>query len=144
MLQLPIDLQERIKTQMTSEQLMNLRNAKPETPKLIHIPMQTFPPTAMVYSVPNPAPKDHEQDPLMVPVSLIAKVLAPPEMRQRQLRTYFCVKCKEDYPYANKETQTCVLALQDGDKHVKGAVKVHRKVRHHSNSSLESDVTFSP
>ncbi|WAR19601.1 TJAP1-like protein [Mya arenaria] len=141
---LPIDLQERVKSHMTSEQIINMENGSPEMTKLIHVPMQTFPPTAMVYSVPKqvkdaPAKSTDTQN---VPTSLMAKVLTQPEIKRRRQRTYFCVKCKEDYVYAHKETQTNALITLDAEKGVRAAIKVHRKVCHQSlsNSSLENEL----
>ncbi|XP_060574646.1 tight junction-associated protein 1-like [Ruditapes philippinarum] len=124
---LPIGLQERVKCHMTSEQIINMDNGNQEKTKLIHVPMQTFPPTAMVYSVPKQKDTSNgtseNQD---VPTSLIAKVLTQPDTKRRPQRTYFCVKCREDYHFAHKETQTnCVKEVERG---VKMAIKVHRKV----------------
>lgn len=113
-------------------------NGQQETTKLIHVPMQTFPPTAMVYSVPkqkDASTGTNEQQ--NVPTSLIAKVLTQPEMKRRPQRTYFCVKCREDYYFAHKETQT--NSIKEVDRGVKVAVKVHRKVN--SYSSLSSSDT---
>lgn len=142
MFQLPIDLQDRVKCHLTSEQILNMENNTPaETTKLIHVPMQTFPPTAMVYSVPkqnkdNLQEQSHEQT--GVPSGIMAKVLAQPEMKRRPQRTYFCVKCKEDYYFAHKETQT--NQLQSNEKGVKAAIRIHRKVRNQlSNSSTDAE-----
>ena len=119
---------------MTSEQIINMDNGNQETSKLIHVPMQTFPPTAMVYSVPKQKNANGTSENQDVPTSLIAKVLTQPDMKRRPQRTYFCVKCREDYHFAHKETQTnCVKEV---DRNVKMAIKVHRKV--HSFSQLPS------
>ena len=111
-----------------------------EPTKLIHVPMQTFPPTAMVYSVPkqNRDLMEFPHEPSGVPTGVMAKVLAQPDNKRRQPRTYFCVKCKEDYYFAHKETQTNLLG--DHEKGTRAAIRVHRKVRNQfSNSSSEAD-----
>ena len=105
--------------------------------------MQTFPPTAMVYSVPKTA-KDTQKETETadttpaVPMSLIAKVLSPSEAKRRPIRTYMCTKCKADFSFAHKETQTntCTLKQEKGN-HVN--LRVHRKVRSLSTSSTEAD-----
>lgn len=112
-----------------------------EQTKLIHVPMQTFPPTAMVYSVPkqNKDTPETKTDTSDVPSLIMAKVLTQPEMKRRPQRTYFCVKCKEDYSFAHKETQTNML--RDDERGCRSAIHVHRKVRNQlSNSSTEAEL----
>ncbi|KAL4237388.1 Golgi organization [Mactra antiquata] len=131
---LPLGLQDRVKCHMTNEQLANLQNGSQETTKLIHVPMQTFPPTAMVYSVPKqkdslPNESSENQD---VPTNLIAKVLTQPEIKRRPVFSYFCVNCREDFFHSHKETQ---VNLAKEKERTKMAVKVHRKVRSQSSCS---------
>lgn len=129
-----------MKGHLTSEQIITMENGAEEPTKLIHVPMQTFPPTAMVYSVPKKNKEIPEllPEPNGVPSLVMAKVLAQPDMKGRPQRTYFCVKCKEDYFYAHKETQT--NSLGDTDKSQKAAIRVHRKVRNQlSSSSTEAE-----
>lgn len=140
---LPLPLQERVKNQMTGEQMMNLDNDTAPQTKLIHVPMQTFPPTAMVYSVPkhsNDISNDAGLD-QNVPTSLIAKVLAHPESKRKPVRRFFCAKCREDLLFANKETQTQPCVQKERENGSKGPVGVHRIVRNQSStSSTEADI----
>ena len=144
MLQLPFDLQNRVRSHLTSEQLMGLETKAPETTKLIHVPMQTFPPTAMVYSVPKPVTDSPvvESDSTSVPLSLLAKVLSPVDSKRRPHRTHLCVKCREDYSSAHKETQTGRACGQEGER--TGPVRVHRKVRHQSLSDSSGEYMYEP
>lgn len=131
---LPIGLQERVKGHLTSEQILNMENGAPETTKLIHVPMQTFPPTAMVYSVPKQKDVSSESnEDLSVPMSLMAKVLTQPETKRKPRLMYFCVKCREDYYFAHKETQTDVM--KEVTKASDASAKVFRNIRRMSSSS---------
>lgn len=130
---LPVGLQERVKSHLTSEQIINMDNGTPETSKLIHVPMQTFPPTAMVYSVPKKELPIDTNEQFNVPVTLMAKVLTQPEIRRKPQRTYFCVKCRKDYDYAHKETQT--NGAKEGDRVIKAPVKVFKQAQRQSSSS---------
>lgn len=109
--QLPIEFQERVKKHMTQEQRLNCEEAPPsnDTTKLIRVPMPTFPPTAMVYSI-NNHPKGDNQDKTdetndTVPMNLITKVLTPNEPKHKPRRVYLCVKCNDDVTYHDKEVQ---------------------------------------
>lgn len=113
---LPLDLQERVKSHMTREQIMALEDASnlppPET-KMIRVPMPTFPPTAMVYSVnkvpPPPPPLSPSDNKLeTVPTSLIAKVLAQPDPPRKPRRVFICNKCKTDVMLHDQEVQTSI------------------------------------
>ena len=76
--------------------------------KMIRVPMPTFPPTAMLYSVPrviappeaNPAKVD------TVPTTLIARVLAKSESKRRPRVFYVCNECRRDFMCTHRETQT--------------------------------------
>ncbi|XP_064602459.1 brain-enriched guanylate kinase-associated protein-like isoform X2 [Liolophura sinensis] len=126
---LPLDLQERVKSHMTQEQIINMEDAsrKLET-RLIRVPMQTFPPTAMVYSINDHTNQSDEENKLAneesVPMTLIAKVLTQPEPTRKPRRTYICYKCKLDVVYLDKQVQTC--GEMDRNGHVPGNIKVHR------------------
>lgn len=134
---LPIGLQDRVKSHMSSEEIINMDNGHQEQTKLIHVPMQTFPPTAMVYSVPKQKDTSNgTSEQQNVPMSLMAKVLTQPEMKRRPQRTYFCVKCREDYNFAHKETQTNFI--REVDRGIKTAIKVHRKISSNSLSSSDT------
>lgn len=137
---LPVPLQERVKCHMTTEEVINTDNNQgKETTKLIQVPMQTFPPTAMVYSVPkvdkNEENKKKNKENENVPVTLIAKVLSQPELKRTPQRVFVCVKCLEDYSFSHKQTQTTSTKDSDrGNDHVQ-TVSVHRKIRSQSSSS---------
>ncbi|KAL8576200.1 hypothetical protein ACOMHN_027855 [Nucella lapillus] len=113
---LPVDLQERVRKHMTHEQQMLSQKAEEE--RLVRVPIPTFPPTAMVFSVnprhnannggspttpSNPELKD------TVPMSLIARVLAQGPSKRNPMRTYLCVSCHSDTVVADKGTQANLL-----------------------------------
>lgn len=134
---LPLSLQERVKSHMTSEQILSLENEKSETNNYFSIPMQTFPPTAMVYSVPKQSDvtalsRGHPEQPNELTV-LLAQVLTQPGLKRTPQRTYICLKCREDYTWSNKETQTSVL--KEGERCTMETVRVHRLARHLSTPS---------
>ena len=99
---------------MTREQIINMENAEnDDTPtKMIRVPMPTFPPTAMVYSVNKVPPagvhnsNGDSQQPDSVPTSLIATVLSQGEPRRKPRRVYVCSKCVKDFGIDHKSTQT--------------------------------------
>ncbi|KAK2182280.1 hypothetical protein NP493_359g10020 [Ridgeia piscesae] len=107
---LPLDLQERVKAHLTPDEVICMEEAStppPET-KMIRVPMPTFPPTAMLYSVPRsivpPEPKQTKVD--TVPTTLIAQVLSKPETKQRPRRFYICNECKRGFMCMDRDTQT--------------------------------------
>ncbi|GAB1609692.1 tight junction-associated protein 1-like [Argonauta hians] len=111
---LPIDLQERLKCHMTQEELINMEEPPvTKESKLIRIPMQTFPPTAMVYSI-NNSNDDQTNDKQnsnteTVPMSLIAQVLSHPETTTRKpRRTYICFQCRRNVVLVDREVQISV------------------------------------
>lgn len=72
---------------------------------IVRIPMATFPPTAMVYSMSRSVPSlnpDETND--RVPLTLIAKVLTPRSTR-RPRRLFVCHKCKSDVVCEDKSVQ---------------------------------------
>ena len=110
-----------MKSHMTREQIIDLEDASNQAPvetKMIRVPMPTFPPTAMVYSVnkvpppPPPAPIDDSKLET-VPTTLIAKVLSQPDSRRKPRRIYICNKCKVDVMTYDKEVQTCMAQVKD-------------------------------
>ncbi len=121
MFQLPVDLQERVKSHMSQNEIITMENAcnasmPAETTKMIRVPMPTFPPTAMVYSVNNkmtngvnsigetpPTPP-----PQTVPTDLIARVLTPPTSKRRSSRIFICSRCHKDYMFEDKQVQTVI------------------------------------
>ena len=98
-------MQERVKSQLTPKELMELEDESGEpaanSAKLVNIPIPTFPPTAAVCAVP-PATQSTDV-PLLrhvntVPMSLVARALLPPENewspRRRLGDSYVCSVCR--------------------------------------------------
>ena len=72
---------------------MSLEGPPDNGTKMIKVPMATFPPTAMVYSINKPnSPPPPKID--TVPMSLIARVLTQPESKHRPQRLVICKQCK--------------------------------------------------
>ncbi|KAK3597160.1 hypothetical protein CHS0354_038089 [Potamilus streckersoni] len=139
---LPFDLQERVKSQMTHQQIISMEEPPvvKET-KLIRVPMPTFPPTAMVYSVNNEDKNgENSQNVQTVPMTLIAKVLTQPNPKRKAHRTYICPKCRRDVIFADKEVQANLLKETEGNSDPK-VPRVHRLFgRTRSNSSTETEI----
>ncbi|CAL1529422.1 unnamed protein product [Lymnaea stagnalis] len=113
---LPIDLQDRLKQHMTREQLMAAENGVgvQEEQKLIRVPMATFPPCAMVFSLNQNTNKqqDHQADTDSrgsVPMSLIARVLTQRDPRRTHPRMFLCMSCKRDVFHEDKGCQVDFL-----------------------------------
>ena len=127
---------------MTTEEVIQTDNSQTkETAKLIQVPMQTFPPTAMVYTVPKVDKDEFNKKKTSgnetVPMTLIAKVLSKPELKRSPQRIYVCVKCLDDYSFSHKQTQTSFRKESGctvGNNHSQ-TVSVHRKLRSQSSSS---------
>lgn len=114
---LPIELQERVRKHMTREQQMQSQKAEEE--RLLRVPIPTFPPTAMVFSVdsqhnsttgPNGNGAGDIKD--TVPMSLIARVLTQGPRKHNPLRAYLCVNCRHDTIVADKASQANLLLDQ--------------------------------
>ncbi len=107
--QLPIDLQERLRSQMGQDHQesmddMGSINSSAEK-RIVRIPMATFPPTAMVYSMSRSVPAlNPNESSDRVPLTLIAKVLTPRSTR-RPRRLFVCHKCKVDVVCEDKAVQ---------------------------------------
>ncbi|XP_041352729.1 tight junction-associated protein 1-like [Gigantopelta aegis] len=109
---LPVDLQDRVKDHMTREQIRNLENSRANETKLIRVPIATFPPTAMFYSV-NPTLNESNANNAVqgvsptdtVPMSIITKVLSQPTSKQKSRWTHICLKCGRDVSLLDKEVQ---------------------------------------
>lgn len=105
---------------MTREQLLAAENGsvgQPEEQKLIRVPIATFPPTAMVFSLNqniNRQPEQQQQPPQsdlgFVPMSLIARVLMQTESRRIHPRMFLCMMCKRDVFHEDKGCQVDLLA----------------------------------
>lgn len=112
---LPVDLQERVRKHMTREQQMLSQKAEEE--RLVRVPIPTFPPTAMVFSVDprhnaNGGPPSNPNSSELkdtVPMSLIARVLTQGPSKRNPMRTYLCVNCHSDTVVADKGTQANLL-----------------------------------
>ncbi|XP_013417574.1 tight junction-associated protein 1 [Lingula anatina] len=140
---LPIDLQERVKSQLTREQIINMEDppvGQVET-KVIRVPMPTFPPTAMVYSVNKPtddiekANQENRQE--SVPMTLIAKVLTQPDPQRKPRKMYICDKCKVDVVFMDKDVQTSTSYEADIER-VRG-LGVHKSSRTSISSMLSEN-----
>jgi tight junction protein 4 (peripheral) len=145
---LPVDLQERVKQHMTREQLIAAENGssvQQEEQKLIHVPIATFPPTAMVFSLNqniNKQPEQQTQSELgFVPMSLIARVLTQSESRRVYPRMFLCMMCKRDVFHEDKGCQVDLLARTTRTVEI---TTKHSKDRNQSfvhNSSPKSNFT---
>lgn len=140
---LPIELQERVKKHMTREEVIQLEDApvSSEPPKPVLVPMATFPPTAMVYSMnkvmnktENPNTRNGASD--TVPMDVITRALSHPDPVKRSRRTFICLQCRRDVGCNNKETQVNMSRETYGSSDNLSDLRVHRQcARTHSNSS---------
>ncbi|XP_061174281.1 tight junction-associated protein 1-like isoform X1 [Saccostrea echinata] len=144
---LPIELQERVKKHMTREEIINCEDApnSKEAPKLIHVPMATFPPTAMVYSVNKPMNKSETSNTRNgasdgVPMDVITKALSHPEPIKKSRRTYICLKCRCDVVCNNKETQVNMSRETQGSCDNLSELRVHRPCGRTQSFSSESEM----
>ena len=80
--------------------------------KIIRVPMSTFPPTAIVYSVNKTEPTEAADDD-NIPVSVMARVLAKPETdpSHKSGRVVICRRCLVDRTIAECFTQTDDIAV---------------------------------
>ncbi|PVD25805.1 hypothetical protein C0Q70_13465 [Pomacea canaliculata] len=112
---LPIELQERVRKHMTREQQQ--QSQKSEEERLLRVPMPTFPPTAMVFSLDSRHPGSANlangnspgEDKETVPMAIIAKVLTQGPSKRNPQRSYLCVSCHQDIVMADKATQANLL-----------------------------------
>ena len=128
---------------MTREEIIKLEDApdSAEPPKPVHVPMATFPPTAMVYSM-NKVVNKMETASMRngaddrVPMDIITKALSHPDPVKRSRRTFICLKCRHDVVCNNKETQVNMSRETYGSSDNLSELRVHRQcVRTRSNSS---------
>lgn len=131
---------------MTTEEVIKTDSSQQsETTKFIQVPIQTFPPTAMVYTVPKKNDRNGENkknsENENVPMTLIAKVLTQPERKRISHRVFVCMKCFEDYSFSDKQTQTSSIKEPDKGNNHGQLVSVHRKIRRsQSSSSTETEI----
>lgn len=142
----PSDLQEKVKLHFNHRPPRDLHNSR-SSPELrtIRVPIPTFPPTAMVYSVNNvPRALDSESDsqnlPDYVSAAIMAKVLEErsKERIDKQEHCRVCWYRRHSADNKEKSTQTSwpptVLDLQNSN-HI---AQVHLRDRSESTSSIDS------
>ena len=103
--------------------------------KMIRVPMPTFPPTAMVYSInkvnqTNGATEPRTDTVPTVPTTLIAKVLTQAEAKVKPRRIYICHKCHSDVIVMHKETQTSLTYSDVNGLHGQGIRTTHHIAGH--------------
>ncbi|GFW98522.1 tight junction-associated protein 1 [Trichonephila clavipes] len=145
----PSDLQDKVKLHFNHRNQRDLHNSR-SSPELrtIRVPIPTFPPTAMVYSV-NNVPQALENNtssassdniPDYVSAAILAKVLEErtKERLDKQEQCRMCWYRRHCLDYRDKTTQTCwppvVLDMQSSN-HI---APVHLRDRSESSSSIES------
>ncbi|XP_071518253.1 uncharacterized protein [Panulirus ornatus] len=103
---LPLDVQKKAKSRLAREPR---DNPKPEM-KVIKVPIPTFPPTAMVYSVNKYAEQNEKEEPVdAVSAAIMAAVL---EERQRERARRHCSTCACGSPKSETRENTVVDILQ--------------------------------
>ncbi|XP_076314209.1 uncharacterized protein LOC143226733 isoform X2 [Tachypleus tridentatus] len=119
---IPLDLQERVKSHLNQKTKKETQNYNPQM-DIVRIPIPTFPPTAMVYSVSTTSnvgavkqndstkasQRISESPPECVSAAIIAKVLAERKKERSAKKQVVCVACKHEKQYVyyhDKETQT--------------------------------------
>ncbi|XP_033736339.1 tight junction-associated protein 1-like isoform X2 [Pecten maximus] len=145
---LPMELQERVKSHMTREEIINCEDGpQNESTKLIRVPMQTFPPTAMVYSINNSSQKSikdtNKNSTDSVPMNLIAKVLTQPETKRKPRRMYICLRCKLDVVVHDKEVQVSMgrdVNCSNGGIGSSGSLRVHKPPGRIRTISTETEI----
>ena len=126
LLQLPLDVQQRVKVHLTRDEILRMdgdfdsssSDAPAPQQRVIRVPMPTFPPTAMVYSVPRnnsesqlsaaaaAAEVANQSGGVSVPTDLIAKVLLPAASKHKASRYYVCSRCRAEFNRCDVSTQT--------------------------------------
>ena len=93
----------------------NAASNPPEESRQMRIPIATFPPTAMVYSLQQkivPETKEvpkTDMDSGFIPTSLIAKALNQPRPQRTVPRVFLCTSCRQDVELKDKECQVDFL-----------------------------------
>ena len=105
--------------------------AGPET-KMIRVPMPTFPPTAMVFSVnrnsqelPSSQTQQGQTNKCTgdnVPMNLITQVLAPGEAKRKPRKYMVCNRCKVGYSLMDQGVQTIQSSYVDANGFPRTAV----------------------
>lgn len=114
--QLPPDLQQRVKSHLSQKQLIDLDESiqlcpqqQQQLTKIIRVPMATFPPTAIVYSVnqTNDATDAMDSSDGVIPATVMARVLIKPDNGiHRSGRIVICQRCLAENSVAEAGTQT--------------------------------------
>lgn len=140
----PSDLQDKVKLHFNHRPQRDIHNSR-SSPELrtIRVPIPTFPPTAMVYSV-NNVPRALDSDdsqnlPDYVSAAIMAKVLEErsKERIDKQEHCRICLYRRQSLDLKEKSTQTTlplVLDLQNTNHFA----QVHLRDRSESSSSVES------
>lgn len=119
----PSDLQERLRQMMPKDQLLAAENASlnpPEENRIVRIPIATFPPTAMVYSLQEkPRQSDIEKGGAktetesansgLISTSLIAKALNQHKPPRVVPQVFMCVSCRRDTELKDTDCQVDLL-----------------------------------
>ncbi|CAD5113821.1 DgyrCDS2985 [Dimorphilus gyrociliatus] len=111
---LPMELQERVRSHLPRNAILHIEpkdgsGVDDSSEKHIRVPMPTFPPTAMVYSVNKvPKPVSQEEYRSNVPTPLIAQVLSENmhKWNKRPRRVMVCCKCTNNVTFHDKSVQT--------------------------------------
>jgi len=159
---LPLDLQEKVRLQLNHRRTRSSPCNSPlnsssnsianNGAKVIRVPISTFPPTAMVYSI----EKVNEEEstlpiatngnlqnesngcPDYVSAAIMAKVLEERSKERKYRRSMKCFQCRKRMKeYIDIETQTNNAALCYDDYHLNSYSTINRQ-RSESSSSIES------
>ncbi|CAG2177803.1 unnamed protein product [Oppiella nova] len=155
---LPTDLQERVKLQMNHRRTRSTpcntaldmpNNSNPSNgARIIRVPIPTFPPTAMVYSINEEslpvtnganAQNDNNVCPDYVSAAIMAKVLEERDKERRHKKYQKCHHCRNRRAYVqyiDDETQTNNAVLNNEDYHYSNPI--YNRQRSESSSSMES------
>lgn len=132
--QLPLDLQDRVRSYLTKEELEELEyisDEPSESSRSVHMPMSTFPPTAVFSAPSNPVRKytsetDAGRNDNIVPMNLIAKALRSNDGPLLARPRHVCCasrKCGPDCRAVDAETVGLPLDyLQRDQPHVKNSL----------------------
>lgn len=141
--QLPPDLQQRVKSHLSQKQLMDLDESMQLCPqqqqmtKIIRVPMATFPPTAIVYSInqTNDATDAKDNSDAVIPATVMARVLTKPDNGiHRSGRVVICQRCLTENSVAEAGTQTncgSVVKSSFNGSHDNGVSSVDDSDRNH-------------
>lgn len=141
--QLPVELKQRVRSQVSgSSHIIDMddcnQSLQPSGNRVIRVPMPTFPPTAIVYSIGRTSSNGQKTSQSAtevetVPSGVMARVLAKASTsRPRPGRVVVCGRCCAELRRADKGTQT-----EDGWSQHESS---HHSIVGRSTSSSHSDV----